>query len=137
MSMRLHIAYALATPKPRAPVHRGLARACADDRDQDLPTLEAGYDAWVEFVRKTVPRDRLLEFDVKQGWGPLCEFLGKPVHSTSFPHINDRVVVDVIIKVFQAVTWIWPLVLASPFFLLWGCCRCCRSKVRDDLKKNA
>lgn len=105
---------------------------------QDIPTLEAGYDAWVEFVRNTVPKDRLLEFDVKQGWGPLCDFLGKPVPSVPFPHINDRVVIDVIIKVFQAVTWIWPMIPALLVFLLWGCFRCCcRRLPRDDAKKNA
>ena len=28
-------------------------------------------------VRNLVPEDQLLEFNAKQGWGPLCEFLGK------------------------------------------------------------
>lgn len=104
---------------------------------QDIPTLEAGFEAWVDFVRKTVPAERLLEFDVKQGWGPLCEFLGKPVPSIPFPHINDRVVVDTIIKVFQVVTWVWPLVFASPLLILYCCIRCCcRSKAIDGLKKK-
>jgi len=93
----------------------------------DLPTLEAGYDAWVDFVRRTVPKERLLEFNVKQGWEPLCAFLGKPVPAQPFPHINDRVVVDAVIKVFVLIAWIWPLLFASPLLLLWCCCRrCCR-----------
>jgi hypothetical protein len=35
-----------------------------------------------------VPRDRLLEWTVKDGWEPLCEFLGKPVPNEPFPHKN-------------------------------------------------
>jgi hypothetical protein len=31
----------------------------------------------------------LLEFNVKQGWQPLCEFLGEPVPQTPFPFGND------------------------------------------------
>ena len=29
-------------------------------------------------------------YDVKQGWGPLCKFLGVPVPQTPFPHKNVR-----------------------------------------------
>jgi Sulfotransferase domain len=41
-------------------------------------------------VQETVPAERLLVFDVKQGWRPLCAFLGVPVpEGESFPHVND------------------------------------------------
>ena len=30
-------------------------------------------------VRATIPPERLLVYEVAQGWGPLCEFLGVPV----------------------------------------------------------
>ncbi len=30
-------------------------------------------------VRSVTPKERLLEFSLADGWGPLCEFLGKPV----------------------------------------------------------
>eukprot|EP00198_Chlamydomonas_reinhardtii_P010930 XP_001700267.1 predicted protein [Chlamydomonas reinhardtii] len=30
-------------------------------------------------VRRLVPRQQLLEYDVRQGWGPLCDFMGRPV----------------------------------------------------------
>ena len=32
--------------------------------------------------------DRLLVFNTKQGWEPLCSFLGKDVPSVPFPHVN-------------------------------------------------
>ena len=40
-------------------------------------------------VKQTVPKDRLLVFDVKEGWNPLCKFLDVPVPDTPFPHVND------------------------------------------------
>ncbi len=40
-------------------------------------------------VRRTVPAGRLLEFEVGQGWEPLCAFLGRPVPGTPFPRLND------------------------------------------------
>ncbi|VDP70682.1 unnamed protein product [Echinostoma caproni] len=43
-----------------------------------------------EEVERTVPADRLLVFQVKDGWEPLCRFLGKPIPDVPFPHVNDR-----------------------------------------------
>ncbi|HEX6289915.1 MAG TPA: sulfotransferase [Herpetosiphonaceae bacterium] len=40
-------------------------------------------------VQRAVPAERLLVYDVKQGWEPLCRFLGVPVPDTPFPHLND------------------------------------------------
>jgi hypothetical protein len=40
-------------------------------------------------VRREIPADRLLVFEVGQGWGPLCSFLGVPVPETPFPRLND------------------------------------------------
>ena len=43
-----------------------------------------------EEVVQSVPRDRLLVYEVKEGWKPLCEFLGVEVPSDKpFPHLND------------------------------------------------
>jgi hypothetical protein len=41
-------------------------------------------------VQETIPADKLLVFDVKEGWEPLCQFLGvsAPV-GEPFPHLND------------------------------------------------
>jgi hypothetical protein len=41
-------------------------------------------------VRQAIPASRLLEFDVKQGWGPLCAFLDMPEPDGPFPRTNDR-----------------------------------------------
>lgn len=41
-------------------------------------------------IRAAVSKDRLLEYDVKMGWEPLCAFLGKPVPDVPFPQANKR-----------------------------------------------
>lgn len=38
-----------------------------------------------------VPADRLLIFEVKDGWEPLCAFLGHDVPDIPFPHLNSGV----------------------------------------------
>lgn len=44
-----------------------------------------------EVVRQYVPPEKLLVYDVKQGWEPLCAFLGVEVPAGKpFPHLNDR-----------------------------------------------
>jgi len=40
-------------------------------------------------VRRVVPAERLLEFEVSQGWQPLCDFLGVPAPDKPFPRTND------------------------------------------------
>ena len=42
-----------------------------------------------ERVREISPKDRFLEYQVQQGWGPLCEFLGKSVPKVDFPRADD------------------------------------------------
>jgi hypothetical protein len=41
-------------------------------------------------VRAMVPEERKLEYKMGDGWGPLCEFLGKEVPDVPFPRVNDR-----------------------------------------------
>ncbi len=43
-----------------------------------------------EEVKRGVPADRLLVWEVGEGWEPLCEFLGVPVPDGPLPHENDR-----------------------------------------------
>lgn len=39
-------------------------------------------------IRGLVPKERLLEWYIEDGWEPLCKFLGKPVPDVEFPHAN-------------------------------------------------
>lgn len=40
-------------------------------------------------VRATIPPDRLLVFEIADGWGPLCRFLGVHEPAEPFPHNNS------------------------------------------------
>jgi hypothetical protein len=64
----------------------GLFDGRFDDRDHAI----AVYHRWTDHVLATVPADRLLVFDVAEGWEPLCAFLDVPVPDTPFPRVNDR-----------------------------------------------
>ncbi|KAI0172542.1 P-loop containing nucleoside triphosphate hydrolase protein [Hypoxylon sp. FL1284] len=57
-------------------------------------------------VRELIPKDRLLEMKLSDGWEPLCKFLSVPVPNEPFPWANDAKAVDemaakVITRVFQ------------------------------------
>jgi hypothetical protein len=57
------------------------------DRDAAIKIFEEHNAA----VRREIPADRLLVFEVAQGWEPLCSFLEVPVPATPFPRLNDTV----------------------------------------------
>jgi hypothetical protein len=60
-------------------------------RFEDKAHALSVYNQHTENVKRNVPADKLLVFDVKDGWEPLCKFLGVPVPvDTPFPHLNDR-----------------------------------------------
>jgi hypothetical protein len=61
-----------------------------DGRFEDKSHAIEVFNRHVEEVRRNVPTDRLLVYEVKQGWGPLCAFLGVPEpEGKPFPHVND------------------------------------------------
>lgn len=61
-----------------------------DGRFEDKAYALETFVAHTEAVKRTVPAERLLVYDVKEGWGPLCAFLGVPVPEGPFPRMNDR-----------------------------------------------
>lgn len=53
---------------------------------------ESGAQMYLEHndnIRQLAAKREFLEFNERQGWGPLCEFLGKPVPEKPFPKVND------------------------------------------------
>lgn len=52
--------------------------------------LKRAFVAHNDAVRAAIPPDRLLVFEVKEGWAPLCEFLGVPAPTDPFPRTNNR-----------------------------------------------
>ncbi|KAJ7032612.1 P-loop containing nucleoside triphosphate hydrolase protein [Mycena alexandri] len=47
------------------------------------------FVAHYDHVRRLLPQDRLLEYEVGEGWQTLCAFLEEPVPQGDFPRIND------------------------------------------------
>lgn len=87
--------------------------------------LRRTFLAHSELVKRFVPRDKLLVFEVREGWGPLCKFLGVERPEGGFPNVNDkgayvrsfrrardRVVLRVVVK--------GCLVLGPMLVLLWA-----------------
>jgi Sulfotransferase domain len=56
-----------------------------EDREHAIETFERHN----EEVKQRVPPEKLLVYDVKEGWGPLCDFLGVDIPDQPFPHLND------------------------------------------------
>ncbi|KAK0634394.1 P-loop containing nucleoside triphosphate hydrolase protein [Bombardia bombarda] len=50
--------------------------------------FRAGGVEHSSMIRGLVPKERLLEWYIEDGWEPLCKFLGKPVPDVEFPHAN-------------------------------------------------
>lgn len=51
--------------------------------------LRARYLEHDATIRGLVPKERLLEYHVSEGWAPLCQFLDKPVPSQDVPKGNS------------------------------------------------
>ena len=69
-----------------------------EGRFEDRDYMLQRYARHLAEVRAAIPPERLLVFDVRQGWQPLCTFLGVPVPATPFPRINDTRHMRTIVK---------------------------------------
>jgi hypothetical protein len=57
-----------------------------------MPTRQEAVDAFhrhVAEVRAAINPDRLLTYQVSDGWEPLCEFLGVDLPDQPFPRVNE------------------------------------------------
>ncbi|MFP4342073.1 MAG: sulfotransferase family protein [Cyclobacteriaceae bacterium] len=50
----------------------------------------AFYRRWNEQIKNDLPAERLLVYEIKEGWQPLCDFLGVEVPAEEFPLANTR-----------------------------------------------
>ncbi len=82
--------------KIKDPVQAALAQMVNDliDRaigstERDRDTVLAAYRRNIEEVTNEVPTEKLLKFDVRQGWEPLCEFLDVAVPDQPMPNTNS------------------------------------------------
>lgn len=59
-------------------------------RFEDKQFAEQVFNQHMEDVKANVPAGKLLIYDVRDGWGPLCEFLDVPQPDEALPHLNKR-----------------------------------------------
>jgi len=71
----------------------------------------------IEQVKRVVPADRLLIYQVSEGWGPLCAFLGVPVPNTPFPRVNDTAQFRRSVAMIKVICW---MVLLLPLAIAGG-----------------
>ncbi|CAN9085628.1 unnamed protein product [Alternaria alternata] len=63
------------------------------------PVTAETYEKHIAYLKRVVPEDRLVFFNVKDGWEPLCKVLGKEVpQNIPFPRINDGEAIDRLAK---------------------------------------
>ncbi|MGI9242047.1 MAG: sulfotransferase family protein [Verrucomicrobiales bacterium] len=79
-----------------------------EDRMHDREFLIQRFHEHSEAVKEVIPPERLLVFEVAQGWGPLCDFLECDTPDGDFPHVNDTkqtqdIISAIIAEGFQAV----------------------------------
>ena len=63
----------------------GMIDAIEEGRDASVRY----YNNWIIHVKNTVPPEKLLIFESKQGWAPLCNFLDIPIPEEPYPRVND------------------------------------------------
>jgi hypothetical protein len=83
----------LGGPNPDQPFPRMLQAVIGrlfDMRLHDRAHATAVFRAHNARVREVIPAERLLVYEVAQGWAPLCRFLGVPVPDAPMPAANSR-----------------------------------------------
>jgi len=70
---------------------------------------ESGVKFWEDHVKDViehVPREKLLVWNVKEGWGPLCQFLDVPVPDAPFPRLNETREIQTIVNTLKVSSWL-------------------------------
>lgn len=68
--------------------YRVVTRSVGPDRSRE--TIVKVFNDHIAAVRAEIPAERLLVFEAKDGWQPLCDFLGVPVPEGGYPRSNNR-----------------------------------------------
>jgi hypothetical protein len=75
---------------PVGAMMKGVVFDAFDGRVQDRAFMTDWFERRNQQVIDSLSRERLLVFSPKEGWKPLCAFLGVPVPDAPFPRVNSR-----------------------------------------------
>jgi hypothetical protein len=92
---RRMIRWLVARRAPDFAVYPRMARATVMDRIfggriDDRAHAVHVFEQHIQAVTSAIPANRLLVFNVRDGWAPLCAFLGCAAPDEPFPHVNER-----------------------------------------------
>jgi hypothetical protein len=79
-------------------VRKAILKETFDNRFDDKEHAIAVFKRHIDEVRAAIAPERLLVFDVREGWAPLCKFLGVPVPDEPFPRLNDTASTQAMIR---------------------------------------
>jgi hypothetical protein len=79
-------------------VRKSILAETFDNRFEDKAHAIEVFQRHNQEVRDSVDPARLLEFDVLEGWAPLCRFLDVPIPDEPFPRLNDTASTQAMIR---------------------------------------
>ena len=85
-------------------VRKAILAETFDNRFEDKAHSIEVFNRHTQEVRDTIDPARLLVFDVREGWAPLCRFLDVPIPDESFPRLNDTATTQAMIRMMREST---------------------------------
>lgn len=82
-------------------VRKAILDETFDNRFEDKAHALEVFRRHTQEVRDAIAPARLLVFDVREGWAPLCRFLDVPVPDEPFPRLNDTATTQTMIQMIQ------------------------------------
>ncbi|HYL59113.1 MAG TPA: sulfotransferase [Candidatus Acidoferrales bacterium] len=79
-------------------VQKAIVKETFDNRFEDKAYAIEVFNRHNQAVRDAIEPARLLVFDVREGWVPLCRFLQVPVPDEPFPRLNDTASTQAMIR---------------------------------------
>ena len=109
----------------------GSLRAWTGGDFNDIEKLKKGYTQHYARMRAVVPKERLLQWHPRDGWEPLCKFLGKEVPEGEFPKVNQgdfvadlhgkMLMLRFVVVVLKGLRMVSPLLVVSAAWLWFRC----------------
>ena len=87
-------------------------RGTFDGKFEDKRHAIEVFNRHNEEVRRRAPQERLLVYEVKEGWGPLCKFLDVEEPNHPFPRLNDAAELRRMILMVRVLSFAMPTTLA-------------------------
>ncbi len=82
-------------------VRKAILSESFDNRFEDKAHAIEVFNRHTQEVRESIDPKRLLVFDVREGWAPLCRFLGVAVPDEPFPKLNDTASTQAMIRMLR------------------------------------